>query len=845
MRVIVYISLIREFLWQLKENGIMDILNKGYKEAVEKAKNDILNDISLYMEESETKPAIHDYLESRERYFDQIWNLAWKSRTLQRMNRAEKIKFLGLRGIETEGASKKAINKMVEQELSGLKSFDLKSWIQDYFGETDERWDELFETVKLKKLKGNYENTVIKDEALSILSSNKLYFYLKLRYKVANQLQRDIANVKGFKQAQFETLNDLLYWGYDVYQDDSVFDEYIYQNLIDTFVYETIYPFIVSELPNQIINQYENLFKGSINHKLIRQLIGGNISEFQWEYESEIEQELIEDLIDVRTHPDEFDIQMPLYHTQHKERIEKREQKLEELRKQEEIKQKKLDDIFGVEYKTTVYSNTKYILHIGETNTGKTYQALNRLRQAASGIYLAPLRLLALEVYETLKNNGIACALKTGEEEKDIANATHYSCTIEMFTEKDEFDVMVIDEAQMIADKDRGFSWFRAINKARAREVHIIGSHNSKRMILNLLQGNDIEIHEYKRDIPLIVEKKPFKIEHTKAGDALIVFSRNKVLQTASKLERNGHKVSVIYGSMPPETRAKQIQRFINRETRVIVSTDAIGMGLNLPIRRVVFLENDKFDGTRRRLLTSQEVKQLAGRAGRKGIYNEGRVAFTDQIGLMKRLLNGEDRPISTFTIAPTQVVFERFKRYHSSFDQFFELWDEFKNPAGTTKAPLTQEKALYHLIRHEQIEGRMSITDLYGFLHLPFSANEESLVNQWLYNMKAIVDRRELREPLIKKDSLDELELSYKSVGLHLLFLYKLDRRSETVYWERVREEISSDAHNQLRKGVKKYQTKCRSCNKPLSWNYPFAICQSCYEESKRSRYYYRGWDI
>ena len=212
----------------------------------------------------------------------------------------------------------------------------------------------------------------------------------------------------------------------------------------------------------------------------------------------------------------------------------------------------------------------------------------------------------------------------------------------------------------------------------------------------------------------------------------------------------------------------------------------------------------------------------------------------------MKRLLNSKDRPVSTFTIAPTQGVFDRFKRYHNSLDQFFELWGEFKNPIGTTKAPLTQEKDLYQLIKHEGIEGRMPMADLYSFLHLPFSANEEILVNQWIYNMKAIVGRRELRDPFIKKGSLDELEMSYKSVGLHLLFLYKLDRRSETVYWERVREEISSDAHQQLRKGVKKFQTKCRSCQKPLSWNYPFSICQSCYEESKRSRHtYYKRWDI
>lgn len=46
-----------------------------------------------------------------------------------------------------------------------------------------------------------------------------------------------------------------------------------------------------------------------------------------------------------------------------------------------------------------------------------------------------------------------------------------------------------------------------------------------------------------------------------------------------------------------------------------IVSTDAIGMGLNLPIRRIIFLETEKFDGVERRELTPAEIRQIAGRA--------------------------------------------------------------------------------------------------------------------------------------------------------------------------------------------------------------------------------------
>ncbi|MEW8988056.1 MAG: DEAD/DEAH box helicase, partial [Bacillus sp. (in: firmicutes)] len=344
-----------------------------------------------------------------------------------------------------------------------------------------------------------------------------------------------------------------------------------------------------------------------------------------------------------------------------------------------------------------------------------------RMKQASSGIYLAPLRLLALEVYDKLNTEGVPCSLKTGEEEKLTLGASHIACTVEMFYEKDFYDVMVIDEAQMLADKDRGYSWYKAITKARANEVHIIGSRNIKDMLLGLLAEASVEIYEYAREIPLEVEKREFNLNHTKKGDALVCFSRKKVLETAAKLQSMKHKVSMIYGSMPPETRKKQIQRFNEGETTTIVSTDAIGMGLNLPIRRIVFLDNEKFDGTRRRRLTSQEVKQIAGRAGRKGIYEVGKVAFTSEIGTMKKLLDKEDEAVHSFAIAPTNAVFERFQKYSHDLGTFFELWDKFQSLKGTKKASLMEERELYQMVQGTEIEARLNLMDLYGFLHLPF----------------------------------------------------------------------------------------------------------------------------
>ncbi|MBC7483310.1 MAG: helicase, partial [Rhizobacter sp.] len=62
-------------------------------------------------------------------------------------------------------------------------------------------------------------------------------------------------------------------------------------------------------------------------------------------------------------------------------------------------------------------------------------------------------------------------------------------------------------------------------------------------------------------------------------------------------------------------------------------ATDAIGMGLNLPIRRVLFSTLTKFDGVADRPLGVSEVHQIAGRAGRFGIHEEGFVGELKDAG--------------------------------------------------------------------------------------------------------------------------------------------------------------------------------------------------------------------
>lgn len=270
----------------------------------------------------------------------------------------------------------------------------------------------------------------------------------------------------------------------------------------------------------------------------------------------------------------------------------------------------------------------KFTLLLGPTNSGKTYEALQDLSKAANGLYLAPLRLMALENQESLFERGILANLITGEEKRYIEGATHNTSTIEMCDFSKTWEVAVIDEIQMISDPQRGWAWSAALVGVPAKHVYLVGSEDCLPYILPILNklGESYEIKKFERKNKLSVSPVLGSIDELREGDALIAFSRKEALRLKNILSHNDVNCSIVYGNLSPEVRRNEAAKFKNKETKVLVATDAIGMGLNLPIHRIIFSNVEKFDGMNTRKLYQQEIKQIAGRAGRFGISEEGLV---------------------------------------------------------------------------------------------------------------------------------------------------------------------------------------------------------------------------
>ena len=291
----------------------------------------------------------------------------------------------------------------------------------------------------------------------------------------------------------------------------------------------------------------------------------------------------------------------------------------------------------------------KVIFHAGPTNSGKTYGATQAFFEAEVGIYAAPLRLLATEVYMKCKERDVKCDLITGEDQRfvneDRSSCGHTACTVEMVDLQKVYDVAVIDEIQLLRDEQRGYAWTKALLGLPAKELHLCGEPAAIDLTRKLVNscGDSFEVRNYDRLTPLCYDEKAIeKWDEIQKGDCIVAFSRNAIFTISRDLHKLGIKYAVIYGALPPKTKLEQARLFNdpNSDVNVLIASDAIGMGLNLSIRRIIFFSMTKVTRNETGVLVTEKVPQhlalqIAGRAGRYGsAYDIGHVTAFGQKNL-------------------------------------------------------------------------------------------------------------------------------------------------------------------------------------------------------------------
>jgi hypothetical protein len=306
--------------------------------------------------------------------------------------------------------------------------------------------------------------------------------------------------------------------------------------------------------------------------------------------------------------------------------------------------------------------------------------------------------------------------------------------------------------------------------------------------------GEQHETVTLQRKTPLVLEDLPVGSrrgrKHADAGlqpgDAVIAFSRKDVLTLSARYRSQGFSVATIYGALAPEVRRTESERFASGEADIVVATDAIGMGLNLPVRRVVFSTVHKFDGVETRLLNAAEVQQIAGRAGRFGLHDEGRVTTLDREDLphVRRMLaEPQPRMRSALAIAPSPWHVESLAQLLGT-QQIAPILSYFATRIAA-KGSLFETAALEDQIGLARVVDRigrtLSLADKFTFSCAPIAHDKDHELAYFETCLHAFVKGRILPLPRLagwlearEPGFLEEAEFLSKDVSLYAWLSYK-----------------------------------------------------------------------
>ena len=485
-----------------------------------------------------------------------------------------------------------------------------------------------------------------------------------------------------------------------------------------------------------------------------------------------------------------------------------------------------------------------FILNIGATNTGKTYTALQAFKQAKSGVYLAPLRLLAMEIQDRMLEDGIPCSMVTGEEENIVPNACLMSSTVEKIDLSQRYEVGIIDECQMIADQERGGSWTRAILGLAADTIYLCMSPDAEDICIKLIEmcGDTYEVNVCERKIPLnytgIIPPRSLQ-----RHDAVILFTRKDVLRYAEELKSKGLKSSVVYGALPYKARKRQVEMYNNGETDIIVSTDAIGMGMNLPIKRVIFADIKKFDGKEVRLLKPSEVKQIGGRAGRYGMFEKGEVGMINNFGGCNVIADGLSTPNNKIKKAYIPFPDELIKESDDKVSKVMAEWNQIKYPRMFKHQVMkfTIKKVMYLEKKYPTMDKQLIVK----LANIMFDEKKETLFALWASYIRMYLNGETIPLPPVYGKYLQEFELMYEELDMYYSFHKTLGLPFNNEMLMMAKEEVVENINKLLvaTNSKKKTNKYCVACGRKIGKDSQYDTCEHCHKKiqkrKRRGRHY------
>lgn len=308
--------------------------------------------------------------------------------------------------------------------------------------------------------------------------------------------------------------------------------------------------------------------------------------------------------------------------------------------------------------------NQQNVILSSPTGSGKTKVFLEwaHTQQEKPIIITAPIKALSNQRYRELLDAGYTVGLETGDIKSVPDNCDFICCTQEIYTNKySELEnvTLIMDEFHYIFENpSRARTYIDALHDSKAKNVLLcsatLGDISKLKEYVNRVSERDFFVYENDSRLTSLFYEGNINSDDIR-NSLIVTFSRRNIKnilyslylsrkmqddETLEAIERlaeddkidnyeflnNARKgISGYYGGLLPKEKLFIEKCFEQGMIDTVVGTDALALGVNFPVENVIFAQLAKYhEGP----ISKNLFEQLAGRAGRKGFFDEGHVYY-------------------------------------------------------------------------------------------------------------------------------------------------------------------------------------------------------------------------
>ena len=181
----------------------------------------------------------------------------------------------------------------------------------------------------------------------------------------------------------------------------------------------------------------------------------------------------------------------------------------------------------------------------------------------------------------------------------------------------------------------------------------------------------------------------------------------------------------------------------------------------------------------------------------------------------------------------------EQLLNLPAEIDTLVKIWAGMDTPSIYEKMEVDELLALYMSFEHVHRDdmGEYSRQEIYKLITCSIDIDNKMVMDLWKDYCREYRDVTELEFPYSPGEDLYDLESYYKMLDLYFQFSRKVGLPVQAENLAEERRSTEEEISRILRTECSSYTRKCSACGKELSWDYPFSICERCFERGKISR--------